>query len=63
MSKSYSSNLTQDQWELIEPLIPAALPGDRPREANICVGLHCHDSDYGEAIGINFTLNNFSNIL
>lgn len=25
MSKAYSSNLTQWQWELIESLIPAAL--------------------------------------
>jgi putative transposase len=31
MSKAYSSNLTQEQWELIEPLIPAAKPGGRPR--------------------------------
>ena len=36
MSKSYSTNLTQDQWELIEPLIPAPLAGGRRREANIC---------------------------
>lgn len=35
MSKSYSTNLTQEQWELIEPLIPAPLPGGRPRETNI----------------------------
>ncbi len=35
MSKSYSTNLTQDQWELIESLIPAPLPGGRPRETNI----------------------------
>jgi len=24
MSKSYTNNLTQEQWELIEPLIPLA---------------------------------------
>ncbi|BAZ66753.1 transposase [Fischerella sp. NIES-4106] len=35
MSKSYSTNLTQEQWELIEPLIPAPLAGGRPRETNI----------------------------
>jgi putative transposase len=35
MSKVYSSNLTQAQWELIEPLIPQALPGGRPREVEI----------------------------
>jgi hypothetical protein len=27
MSKAYSSNLTQEQWELLEPLIPAAKTG------------------------------------
>jgi hypothetical protein len=31
MSKAYSSNLTQWQWELIEPMIPAAKPGGRNR--------------------------------
>lgn len=35
MSKAYSSNLTQDQWQLLEPLIPAAKPGGRPREVEI----------------------------
>lgn len=35
MSKAYSSNLTQDQWELLEPLIPDAKPGGRPREVEI----------------------------
>jgi putative transposase len=31
MSKAYSSNLNQAQFELIEPLIPAAKAGGRPR--------------------------------
>ena len=35
MSKAYSSNLTQWQWELIEPLIPLAKPGGRDREVEI----------------------------
>ncbi len=35
MSKAYSSNLTQDQWELLEALIPPAKPGGRPREVEI----------------------------
>lgn len=35
MSKAYSSNLTQWQWELIEPLIPAAKTGGRNREVEI----------------------------
>jgi putative transposase len=38
MSKVYSSNLTREQWELIEPLIPAAKTGGRKREVDIgCV--------------------------
>ena len=32
MTKAYSNNLTQDQYELIKPLLPAAKPGGRPRE-------------------------------
>jgi transposase len=35
MSKAYSSNLTQDQWQLLEALIPTAKPGGRPREVEI----------------------------
>ncbi|MBW4628898.1 MAG: IS5 family transposase [Brasilonema octagenarum HA4186-MV1] len=35
MSKSYSSNLTQEQWELIEPLIPRSKPGGRKPEVDI----------------------------
>ena len=35
MTKAYSSNLTQDQFELIEPLIPPAKPGGRPREVDM----------------------------
>jgi putative transposase len=35
MSKAYSSNLKRSQFELIEPLIPAAKPGGRPREVNM----------------------------
>ena len=35
MSKAYASNLTLEQWELLEPLIPAAKPGGRPRSVEI----------------------------
>lgn len=35
MSKAYSSNLTQAQWELLESLIPPAKPGGRPRRVKI----------------------------
>lgn len=31
MTKAYTSNLTRDQFEVIEPLLPAAKPGGRPR--------------------------------
>ena len=30
-----ASNLTQEQWELLEPLIPAAQPGGRPRSVDV----------------------------
>lgn len=35
MTKAYSCNLTQAQFELIEPLLPAAKPGGRPR--SVCL--------------------------
>jgi len=35
MSKAYSSNLSQAQFELIEPLIPAAKPGGRRRTVDM----------------------------
>ena len=35
MSKAYSTNLTQWQWELIKPLIPLTKPGGRSREVEI----------------------------
>jgi|GEM_PF-1202547 len=35
MSKSYTTNLTQEQWELIEPLIPQAKKGGRNREVDM----------------------------
>jgi transposase len=38
MSKAYSSNLTQWQWELIESMIPAAKPGGRNREVELSDG-------------------------
>lgn len=33
--KPYPSDVTDDQWALLEPLIPPARPGGRPREVNI----------------------------
>jgi putative transposase len=33
--KRYPSDLTDAPWELIEPLIPAGLPGGRPRSVNM----------------------------
>lgn len=35
MSKSYPSNLTAEQWELLASLIPAAKPGGRPRQVDM----------------------------
>ncbi len=35
MRKRYPSDLTDEQWALIEPLIPPAKPGGRPREVDM----------------------------
>lgn len=35
MSKAYSSNLTREQFELLERLIPPAKPGGRPRSVDM----------------------------
>ena len=35
MRKVYPSDLTDEQWALIEPLIPAAKPGGRPRKVEM----------------------------
>ena len=33
--RAYPSDLTNEQWGIIEPLIPAAKHGGRPREVNM----------------------------
>ena len=33
--KAYSSDLTDEQWKLIEPLLPTVKPGGRPRKTDI----------------------------
>ncbi len=35
MSTAYDSGLTAGQWELLEPQIPAAKPGGRPRSTDM----------------------------
>jgi putative transposase len=35
MRKRYPSDLTDAQWEVVEPLIPPAKPGGRPREVDM----------------------------
>lgn len=35
MTTSYPDNLTLEQYELLEPLLPAAKPGGRPREVDL----------------------------
>jgi putative transposase len=35
MTTSYPDNLTREQFELLEPLLPAAKPGGRPREVDM----------------------------
>ncbi len=33
--KPYSTDLTDDQWEVLRPLLPDAKPGGRPRSADL----------------------------
>ena len=33
--KAYPSDLTDDQWNVLAPLLPAAKPGGRPRKVDI----------------------------
>ena len=33
--QSYPTDLTDDEWKILEPLIPPAKPGGRPRETNM----------------------------
>jgi len=35
MRKPYSTDLTDDQWQIIQPLIPAAKPGGHPRTVDM----------------------------
>ena len=35
MRKPYPSDLTDDQWEVVRPLLPAAKPGGRPRTVDL----------------------------
>src|SRR4051812_4220677 len=35
MRKPYPSDLTDEQWGVIEPLLPAAKPGGRPRTVDL----------------------------
>jgi hypothetical protein len=35
MKKAYDSDLTVDQWEFLEPLIPVAKSGGRPRTTDM----------------------------
>ena len=32
----YPSDLTEAQWQIVEPLLPPAKPGGRPRTADLC---------------------------
>jgi putative transposase len=33
--KPYQSDLTEEQWAILQPLIPSAKPGGRPREVDM----------------------------
>ena len=32
--KAYTSDLSEEEWKVLQPLLPAAKPGGRPRTAN-----------------------------
>src|ERR1700752_3532425 len=38
--KPYPSDVTDEQWALVEPLIPPAWPGGRPRKVDVREGLN-----------------------
>src|SRR5690349_13527510 len=33
--KPYQTDLTDEQWEVLQPLLPEALPGGRPRKTDL----------------------------
>jgi putative transposase len=35
MRKGYPTDLSDQEWKILEPLIPPAKPGGRPREQNM----------------------------
>ena len=35
MLLSYATDISDDQWDLLSPLLPSAKPGGRPREVNL----------------------------
>ena len=35
LRKAYFTDVTDEQWALVEPLLPAAKPGGRPRDVNL----------------------------
>ncbi len=40
MRRPYPSDLTDDQWLFLEPLLPPAKPGGRPRTVNLREVIH-----------------------
>lgn len=38
--KAYGTDWSDAQWEIMEPLIPAAKPGRRPREVDLREVIH-----------------------
>ena len=48
--QSYPSDLTDTQWEILQPLIPAAKPGGRPRRVDLreVVNAICYGVRSGE---------------
>ena len=40
--KAYFTDETDEQWRWVEPLFPAAKPGEWPRDVNVARGVELH---------------------
>jgi len=49
--KPYLTDLTDEQWAILEPLIPPAKWGGRPREVNLRAVLNCKNEAIKSALG------------
>jgi transposase len=53
MTKAYDSDLTVDQWEFLEPLIPSAKTGGRPRTTEMIREQQRNKVPYSKKVRVN----------